>query len=159
MPELNEETLTAEPQTAATEAPELVAEKARVTPTIRPGEDAWEIEDANGECVPGWAIRADTIVGLGSHLEPPLTAVCGSKRIAAQVVHTEEGLSDGEVGRIAVELPLGSVPMDGEAYPQQLMSAGVDVGPTGFPRGFAQVQAKGSSFWCKLFPRMKGCRR
>lgn len=133
MPELNAETLSAE-------AP-------------------WEIEDANGDCVPGWAIRADTIVGLGSHLELPLVAVRGSKRITAQVVHVEEGLTDGERGRIAVELPLGTVAMSGEAYPQQLMTSGANIGPTGFPRGFAQAQAKGSSFWCNLFPRMKGCRR
>lgn len=106
------------------------------------------VQDANGVRIPGWAVRQDVVVTHAGGLQPPLTAVVNGDPVEAEVVHEATIELDSEQPWTALELPEGSIAVQGERFPPGL-AAGADDRP-----GFGARRA----FWCIMFPQMRGCR-
>lgn len=116
------------------------------------------VEVADGVTLPGWAVRTDTIVVHAAHLPAPVRVHIGHDWVTAvETFEARLGLDadpdstaasalDG-IPWTAIELPEGSLKVDGEAFPPGLTPPASNPAERG-----ARV-----AFWCLVFPRMRGC--
>lgn len=110
------------------------------------------VDVGSGLTLPGWAVRTDTVVvhagGLPAHAR---VRVRGKDEwvTAIEAFEAQLGLhaTGDEVPWTALELPEGSLTVDGEAHPPGITPPATD--PTSMGARVA--------FWCLVFPRMRGC--
>lgn len=94
----------------------------------------------------GWAIRRDTVLVEASGLVSPQVIIDGQEVTPIQTHETTREM-DSWLPLTAFELPAGTLEVDGEFHL-------LDLGPTPLPPG---ALGDRFSFWCRMFPRLRGC--
>ena len=93
----------------------------------------------------GWAIKTDTVLVMASGLTEHTEVTINDERIKVEnIFEITRGL-EGWEPLSALQLPLGTLEVSGEAFPPGIK-------PPELP-GHPAVYA----FWCRLFPWIRGC--
>lgn len=101
---------------------------------------------SNGIVLVGWAIKRDTVLVEASGLESPHVIIDGQEVTPIQTHETTRNM-DSWLPLTALELPAGTLEVHGEFYLPNL-------GPAPLP---PNVLGDRIAFWCRMFPRLRGC--
>lgn len=115
------------------------------------------VHTACGIVLVGWAIRTDTVLVQASGLEANVRVVVDGQDVIPIGVHQSAGhestglelawSADSWPRVTALELPPGTLAVRGERSVPRF-------GPAPLP---SDVMPAHVAFWCRLFPRMRGC--
>lgn len=110
---------------------------------------AAEVAVSSGDVItlPGWAIRSDTVLVHASGLPDPIRVATDGEWVTAVDTFEAAVGVESEQRWTAIELPEGTLEVDGEAFPPGVTPPATDPTRTG-----ARI-----AFWCLIFPRMRGC--
>ena len=111
--------------------------------------EAYRVTLDHGIDLVGWGIRADTVVVQASGLTTPITVTIGDQNIEVAEVFTADGVDGFSMPLTALELPEGSLKIQGEAMPPHMLDQQQSPDEPMGARTF---------FWCLVFPRMRGGR-
>ncbi|MFC0581259.1 hypothetical protein [Micrococcoides hystricis] len=104
---------------------------------------------SNGAELTGWAVREDMVVVEATNLGEDVSVHLVDADLVVEEVH------DGSIDRellTALLLPKGALPISGELLtPTMIVRALQD------PDWAGNVHGARTSFWCLIFPRMRGC--
>lgn len=93
----------------------------------------------------GWAVKDDVVVVMAGGLDSSVEVSIAERRIAVEEIYeTSRGIDRWEP-LSALQLPEGSLKVGAEAFPPGLTPPPA----RGMPATYA--------FWCRLFPRIRGC--
>ncbi|MCW4465255.1 hypothetical protein OK351_07035 [Glutamicibacter sp. MNS18] len=93
----------------------------------------------------GWVIKTDTVLVRAGGLNGQTEVSVGDRRVKVEDIFEMTRGIDGWEPLSALQLPQGTLQIKGEAFPPGIEPPGAP----GMPATYA--------FWCRLFPRVRGC--
>lgn len=123
-------------------------------PKVNNAAEQIAVRDAGGVRVAGWAVRPDAVLVQASGLKRPLSAKVDKAWVQADAVHEAK---DGSDRWTLLELPAGSVKVDGSPMPP-VLPQGLTASDSSVSVGTMAALGSGVPIWCRIFPKMKGCR-
>lgn len=107
------------------------------------------VRTPGGMVLVGWAIRNDTVLVQASGVEANVRVILDGQDVLPIAVHESAAGwgADSAWPVTALELPLGTLTVGRERSVPGF-------GPASLP---SDVQPAHVAFWCRLFPRIRGC--